>query len=60
MSDTTKPVTEVADGESGSATPRRGRSGVWVPLAIFTVVAALFGAALVTGDPSRLPSMLIG
>ena len=30
------------------------------PLAIFAVVALLFALALLSGDPSRLPSALIG
>ncbi|MEQ1716666.1 MAG: DsbE family thiol:disulfide interchange protein [Hyphomicrobium sp.] len=31
-----------------------------LPVAIFVVVAGLFAIALQTGDPSKLPSMLIG
>jgi cytochrome c biogenesis protein CcmG/thiol:disulfide interchange protein DsbE len=38
--------------------PRRGPL-LW-PLAVFAIVAALFGFALRSGDPSRLPSTLIG
>jgi cytochrome c biogenesis protein CcmG, thiol:disulfide interchange protein DsbE len=30
------------------------------PLAIFAAIALLFGLALFSGDPSRLPSMLVG
>ena len=43
------------------ARPRRRRFG-WVlaPLVIFTALALMFFYALQTGDPSRLPSALIG
>jgi cytochrome c biogenesis protein CcmG/thiol:disulfide interchange protein DsbE len=37
----------------------RPRALIW-PLAIFAVMAALFGFALRSGDPSKLPSALIG
>ena len=37
----------------------RSRKLIW-PLAIFVVLAALFAFALRSGDPSRLPSALIG
>ena len=37
----------------------RSRALVW-PLAIFTVMAAIFAFALRSGDPSKLPSALIG
>ncbi|HZT48463.1 MAG TPA: DsbE family thiol:disulfide interchange protein [Hyphomicrobiaceae bacterium] len=37
----------------------RSRALVW-PLAIFAVLAAIFAFALKSGDPSRLPSALIG
>lgn len=44
-----------------SAKPRRRRAG-WVvaPLIIFAALATMFFYALQTGDPSRLPSALIG
>ena len=38
---------------------RRSRALV-IPLAIFAVLAAIFAFALRTGDPSKLPSALIG
>ncbi len=38
----------------------RGRSAMLVPLAIFGVIALVFLYALKTGDPSKLPSALIG
>jgi len=43
------------------ARPDRGRSRalIW-PLAIFLVLAGLFALALRAGDPSKLPSALIG
>jgi cytochrome c biogenesis protein CcmG, thiol:disulfide interchange protein DsbE len=44
---------------AGTTQPRRSRGLGW-PLAIFAVLAALFAFALRTGDPSRLPSALIG
>jgi cytochrome c biogenesis protein CcmG, thiol:disulfide interchange protein DsbE len=37
----------------------RPRALVW-PLAVFAVLAAIFAVALRTGDPSKLPSALIG
>ena len=37
----------------------RSRALVW-PLAIFSVLAIVFALALKTGDPSKLPSALIG
>jgi cytochrome c biogenesis protein CcmG/thiol:disulfide interchange protein DsbE len=43
-----------------SAEARRGTGWVVVPLAIFVVVAAMFAFALRSGDPSKLPSALIG
>ena len=41
------------------ARERRSRALVW-PLAVFCALAALFALALMSGDPSRLPSALIG
>jgi cytochrome c biogenesis protein CcmG, thiol:disulfide interchange protein DsbE len=43
-----------------AARPVRGRSALIWPLAIFMVLAALFAFALRAGDPSKLPSALIG
>lgn len=40
--------------------PRRNLTWVVLPVAVFAVLVALFGFALTTGDPSRLPSALIG
>jgi cytochrome c biogenesis protein CcmG/thiol:disulfide interchange protein DsbE len=45
--------TEAASARASSRLP------LW-PLAIFAIVAALFAFALRSGDPSRLPSALIG
>jgi len=47
--------------QRSAASPARGRSRalIW-PLAIFMVLAALFVFALRAGDPSKLPSALIG
>ena len=43
-----------------SAVRPRFRLGVVLPLAIFSALTALFFVALFSGDPSRLPSALIG
>jgi cytochrome c biogenesis protein CcmG, thiol:disulfide interchange protein DsbE len=40
--------------------PRRGFGWVAAPALIFAAVAALFAFALTSGDPSKLPSALIG
>jgi cytochrome c biogenesis protein CcmG, thiol:disulfide interchange protein DsbE len=40
--------------------PRRSRWGVALPFLIFAALAGLFWFALHTGDPSKLPSVLIG
>lgn len=42
-----------------TAPPHRSRVLVW-PLAIFALLAVLFALALRSGDPSKLPSALIG
>ena len=44
---------------STAAPPRRSRPLIW-PLAIFVALALVFAFALKTGDPSKLPSALIG
>ena len=50
-------MTEQIDGV---AEGRSGRAWVFVPLVIFLAVAILFQFALKSGDPSKLPSALIG
>jgi cytochrome c biogenesis protein CcmG/thiol:disulfide interchange protein DsbE len=45
--------------KAGQERPR-GRWGVILPFAIFAGLAGLFWYALQTGDPSKLPSALIG
>jgi cytochrome c biogenesis protein CcmG/thiol:disulfide interchange protein DsbE len=40
--------------------PKRGLQWVVVPVVVFAALIALFGFALTEGDPSRLPSALIG
>jgi len=40
--------------------PRRGYGWLVVPLVVFAGMAVMFGYALKTGDPSKLPSALIG
>jgi cytochrome c biogenesis protein CcmG/thiol:disulfide interchange protein DsbE len=49
-------------GTAADTAPVRGRSRSWVivPVLAFAGLVALFGFALTTGDPSRLPSALIG
>ncbi|MCB1548372.1 MAG: DsbE family thiol:disulfide interchange protein [Hyphomicrobiaceae bacterium] len=44
-----------------ASTPAKRASWLrFAPLAIFAAIAALFGYALQTGDPSKLPSAIIG
>lgn len=50
-------MTEQIDGVPEG---RSGRAWVFVPLAIFLAVAIMFQFALKSGDPSKLPSALIG
>ncbi len=45
---------------STQAKPVGSRSWLVAPVAIFALLAGLFAVALRSGDPSRLPSMLIG
>jgi cytochrome c biogenesis protein CcmG/thiol:disulfide interchange protein DsbE len=50
-------------GETVSAAagaPTRKRGWAFVPLMIFIAMASLFAFALTSGDPSKLPSALIG
>ena len=47
------------DGSADRPDRRRSRALIW-PLAIFLVLAGLFALALRAGDPSKLPSALIG
>ncbi|HEX5779161.1 MAG TPA: DsbE family thiol:disulfide interchange protein, partial [Xanthobacteraceae bacterium] len=44
---------------SGQVSPSRRRWLVWVPFLVFVALAALF-LLRIGGDPSRLPSALIG
>jgi cytochrome c biogenesis protein CcmG/thiol:disulfide interchange protein DsbE len=51
----------MASSETTPAAPPRRRIGlVVVPLVIFATIAIIFGIALQSGDPSKLPSALIG
>ena len=57
--------TSVADAQDSSSTthatkPRRPAALVLLPVVLFGVLAVFFAYALVTGDPSRLPSVLVG
>lgn len=49
-----------ASAGAGDAAGRRRRLIVFVPLAAFLALAALFLFRLYAGDPSRIPSALIG
>lgn len=44
---------------NGEATPRSGRLAL-LPVVLFVAIAAMFAFALQSGDPSKLPSALIG
>ena len=46
--------------ETGETQPSGGRIGVFLPLIIVGALTVLFFVALHSGDPSRLPSVLIG
>lgn len=50
------------DAQGAGVNPPGERSLAWrlAPLAVFAVVAGMFAYALSTGDPSKLPSALIG
>jgi cytochrome c biogenesis protein CcmG, thiol:disulfide interchange protein DsbE len=55
----------VDEGGAGSAPvtpsgPKSGLKWVIVPVIVFVAMVAVFGFALTTGDPHRLPSALIG
>jgi len=44
-----------------SAKPAKTRAQrMWVPLGVFGLIAVLFAGSLFSGDPSKLPSALIG
>ncbi len=48
-------------GADGPSSARKSKLGwVIVPLLIFGALVALFAFALQTGDPSKLPSALLG
>lgn len=47
-------------GPAAQVERRRGLRWAVVPLAVFAALAAMFALALKSGDPSRLPSALIG
>jgi cytochrome c biogenesis protein CcmG/thiol:disulfide interchange protein DsbE len=49
-----------ADSRTGVAQPRRRTLLVMLPLAVFLALAGLFLFRLGSGDPSRVPSVLIG
>jgi cytochrome c biogenesis protein CcmG/thiol:disulfide interchange protein DsbE len=49
-----------ADTQSSAAAPRRRTWLVLLPLIVFLALAALFVFRLGSGDPSRVPSALIG
>ncbi len=45
---------------AGAPEPAKGRRWAMAPFLIFVAMAALFAFALTSGDPSKLPSALIG
>lgn len=45
---------------SSTPKPRRGFGWLVVPVIIFAALAVMFGLALTSGDPSKLPSALLG
>lgn len=53
-------TTSSADTGSASATPRRKFGWVFAPLIVFGLLAMAFAFSLSHGDPSKLPSALIG
>ena len=57
-----RPVDEKGVPRPSAAAPRSSHYLSWVaiPLAVFAVLVALFAFALNSGDPSQLPSALIG
>jgi cytochrome c biogenesis protein CcmG, thiol:disulfide interchange protein DsbE len=57
-----RPVDGEGTPSASAAAPPSSRRLSWVaiPLAVFAVLVALFAFALRSGDPSRLPSALIG
>ena len=46
--------------DTQTQTPRRNRLVLLLPLILFLALAALFLIRLGSGDPSRIPSALIG
>lgn len=46
--------------EASTPPERKSRGWVMAPLLIFVAIAALFAFALTSGDPTKLPSALIG
>ncbi len=57
-----KPVDDRGAGSSPEtpSVPKRGFKWVVVPVLVFAALVAVFAFALTTGDPSKLPSALIG
>jgi cytochrome c biogenesis protein CcmG/thiol:disulfide interchange protein DsbE len=53
-------ITRAADRAPETLTAPRRRLLFLLPMLIFLALAALFAARLVSGDPSRIPSALIG
>ena len=50
----------MTDVTANTSAPRRRFGIVAMPLLVFLAMAGLFGLALTSGDPSKLPSALIG
>ena len=51
---------EAGPGTAGMPERAKGRGWAMAPLLIFAAMAGLFAFALTSGDPSKLPSALIG
>ncbi|MEO0800089.1 MAG: DsbE family thiol:disulfide interchange protein [Pseudomonadota bacterium] len=49
-----------AAGDAQAPIKKSGNGLVFLPVAIFVLLALMFGFSLVSGDPSRVPSALIG
>lgn len=53
-------MTPPEQGEMSVSRPRQRLGFIVLPLVIFATLAAIFGGALFRGDPSKVPSALIG
>lgn len=58
--ETTRSMQQPVDNSATASAARRSRAWVIAPVLVFAALVVLFAFALTTGDPSRLPSALIG